>query len=161
MRRSASKSVDEWWSMMKSDEVYLCLFHHHLTTSPWSHHDLTMISPPHPSTEGFEILTVVGALVQGPQKPLRSVWHAPSPWAPLKATISWRSFVNEKFRSWSKLYPNCIQLVSSLSVVFYVSWNVLKYHVVHQPAELRTLDRIRPGPWLVLVVESHSWVQLQ
>lgn len=33
-------------------------------------------------------LTVVGARVHGPQKPLRSVWQAPRPWAPLSATIS-------------------------------------------------------------------------
>jgi len=30
---------------------------------------------------------VVGALVQGPSKPERSVWHRPSVWAPDRATM--------------------------------------------------------------------------
>lgn len=40
------------------------------------------------SSSKYRLEKVVGALVQGPRKPLRSVWQRPRVWAPLRATIS-------------------------------------------------------------------------
>ena len=41
------------------------------------------------SSTKYRLLKVVGALVQGPSQPLRSVWQRPRVCAPLSATISW------------------------------------------------------------------------
>ena len=111
-----------------------------------------------------QALTVVGARVHGPQKPLRSVWQAPKPWAPLKATISWwhhschsrswsrsRSlwslFISKIFKVWKA--DGCWQSDSMLTVImrFCKDW-FLRFRWTQTAA----------ASLLVLVIESHSLV---
>ena len=110
-----------------------------------------------------QALTVVGARVHGPQKPLRSVWQAPKPWAPLKATISSSQSSHSRSRSlwFFKLCKNistifkvwkadgCWQSDSMLTVImrFCKDW-FLRFRWTQTAA----------ASLLVLVIESHSLV---